>query len=236
MGSTAQWVQIPEPPETPALLAAGISPLLAPLLARRGIGDGEAARSFLEPSADQLHDPFLLAGMAAAVDRLQQARDKKHKVGVVGDYDVDGVSGTALLVAVFRTCGIAVQAILPNRLSEGYGFQYIHFLQPNQYVDWKPLTDSQRKTAFSPRQNSTRYAAEAGYRLLIAEGAQLRSAGVRFVDLTGMFTGESEPIFRDDCCHFFERGYEIVAQRIASEVAAATLSDDATSIPAPQPH
>ena len=70
--------------------------------------------------------PLQMSGMPAAVQRLLQARDLKEKVAIVGDYDVDGVSATALLVAVLQASGLDTVAILPERLQEGYGFQPVH--------------------------------------------------------------------------------------------------------------
>jgi single-stranded-DNA-specific exonuclease len=114
-------------PESAAdLESAGVAPWLAVLLARRGVVDAEGAERFLHPSLDQLHDPFLLAGMEASVARLLAARDRRETVAIVGDYDVDGISSTALLVAVLTACGIAAKPILPHRLREGYGFQPVH--------------------------------------------------------------------------------------------------------------
>jgi len=124
--TTVEWVAAPLPESSALLAAAGCSPLLAPLLARRGVADGEAARRFLAPSLDQLHDPHLLAGMGEAVDRLLAARRDGETVAIVGDYDVDGVTATALLLAAFGACGLAATPILPHRLEEGYGFQPVH--------------------------------------------------------------------------------------------------------------
>lgn len=121
-----EWVAAPVPPAAALLAAGGVPPRLAPLLARRGIADGEAARRFLAPSLDQLHDPLRLHGMAAAVERLGRACRDAEPVAVVGDYDVDGVTATALLAAVLGACGIAVHPVLPHRLREGYGFQPVH--------------------------------------------------------------------------------------------------------------
>lgn len=77
----------------------------------------------MAPSLDQLHEPFGLAGLSDAVDRLIQAAARGEKVAIVGDYDVDGVTSTALLLAVFGAWGIQAVAILPHRMRDGYGFQ-----------------------------------------------------------------------------------------------------------------
>ncbi len=95
-------------------------------MARRGVSDGPDAEAFLRPGLDQLHDPGRLRGMSEAVARLLAARTAGERVVLVGDYDADGVSGSALLVAVFQACGIEVEPILPNRMQEGYGFQPVH--------------------------------------------------------------------------------------------------------------
>lgn len=124
-----EWRPLPEPPEAAALAAEGVPPRLAALLVRRGVRSAAEARAFLEPSLDQLHEPCGptgLAGLDAALDRLVVARERGERVAVVGDYDVDGVSGTALLLAVLRYCGLAAEAILPHRMREGYGFQAVH--------------------------------------------------------------------------------------------------------------
>jgi single-stranded-DNA-specific exonuclease len=126
MREPVEWVQAPVPEAARVLAAEGVPDPLAALLACRGVATAAAARAFLEPALDQLHDPFALAGVPAAVERLAAARERGERVAVVGDYDVDGVSGTALLVAVLRHCGLAVEAVLPHRLREGYGFQAVH--------------------------------------------------------------------------------------------------------------
>jgi single-stranded-DNA-specific exonuclease len=121
-----EWVAAPVPEEAAGLESAGVAPWLAALLARRGVTDAPGVERFLHPSLDQLHDPFLLAGMEESVARLLAARDAREAVAIVGDYDVDGISSTALLAAVFAACGIVAKPILPNRLREGYGFQPVH--------------------------------------------------------------------------------------------------------------
>lgn len=120
------WVAAEVPTTAAALEAAGQPRELAELLARRGADTPELAEAFLAPAPEQLHDPFLLAGMTAAVERLVQARERAETVAIVGDYDVDGVSGTALLTAALGACGITSHAIVPHRVRDGYGFQPQH--------------------------------------------------------------------------------------------------------------
>lgn len=95
-------------------------------MARRGASSKAEAEAFLRPRLDQLHDPVALCGMDRAVARLLAAREARERVVLVGDYDADGVSGTALLIAVFEACGLEVEPILPDRMHEGYGFQPVH--------------------------------------------------------------------------------------------------------------
>lgn len=108
------------------LVDLGLPEWMTGVLAARGVRTADEARAFLRPSLDQLHDPGAIPGIETALDRLEKAREEGETVVVVGDYDVDGVSATALLVAVFRACGLATEPILPRRLEEGYGFQPAH--------------------------------------------------------------------------------------------------------------
>ena len=117
-----RWVLAANEPAAEGLREAGYG-ALSELLARRGVRTPEEAAEFLEPTSRQLHSPFLLAGMDQAVERLQRAHTNGERVVIVGDYDVDGVSSTALLLAVFRAVGIDVSPELPHRLRDGYGFQ-----------------------------------------------------------------------------------------------------------------
>jgi single-stranded-DNA-specific exonuclease len=119
----AEWELAETPAAASRLEEAGYGRRLSHLLSRRGVEDESAAKAFLGPSTDDLHDPFLLDGMERAVGRLQQARAGGETVVVVGDYDVDGISATALLVAVFEACGMSAIPVLPHRMRDGYGFQ-----------------------------------------------------------------------------------------------------------------
>ena len=100
----------------------GVDELVATLLVNRGIEDAETARPHLQPKLDRLHDPADLPGMQAATERLAKAIAEDETVLVHGDYDVDGVTGTALLVSLLRTLGGKVEWHVPNRLADGYAF------------------------------------------------------------------------------------------------------------------
>ncbi len=98
-----------------------ISPVLAELLLQRGLRDADVAARFLRPALAELQDPFLIPRLAAAVARLRQAIDRRETLVVLGDYDVDGVSSTALLVSILRRFGLDPRFVVPRRLEEGYG-------------------------------------------------------------------------------------------------------------------
>ena len=100
----------------------GISPLLAQCLINRGYTEPEGIACFLEPRLKRLADPFLLPNMDKAVDRLLDAREKSELLVVFGDYDVDGVTATALLLETLAGLGWKVAHYLPHRMDEGYGF------------------------------------------------------------------------------------------------------------------
>ena len=117
------WSLAPSQPLLAGRLAASlqISPLLAQCLLNRGYSELPALENFLQPRLKNLADPFLLPDMDKAVDRLFHAREQNETVVIFGDYDVDGVTATALLVQVMRPLGWRVEFYLPNRMEEGYG-------------------------------------------------------------------------------------------------------------------
>ena len=98
----------------------GTTPVVAELLFWAGIAEDGAGR-FLQPALAGLGDPFLLTNLERAVDRLQQAISKQEKVMILGDYDVDGVCSTAILVCLLRRLGLQPDYIVPRRAEEGYG-------------------------------------------------------------------------------------------------------------------
>lgn len=118
-----RWMLAAAQPALATQLAreAGISPLLAQCLINRGFSDNVRVGTFLVPRLRDLADPFLLPGMTNAVDRLFAARAAEETLVIYGDYDVDGVTSTALLTEVFEKLGWNVSHFLPHRRDEGYG-------------------------------------------------------------------------------------------------------------------
>ncbi len=99
----------------------GIDPLIAQLLARREIKNAKEARIFLDAQIGQLLPPDSLIGVNDAVKRITKAKEKKEKVFIFGDYDVDGICSCALLDSTLRKLGIKTICYLPHRVEEGYG-------------------------------------------------------------------------------------------------------------------
>jgi single-stranded-DNA-specific exonuclease len=99
----------------------GVSPLLAQCLLNRGLSEPRVIGEFLDPKLRQLSDPFLIPNLEVAVNRLCEARERGEPVVIFGDYDVDGVTATALLLEVLESLGWTVHAYLPHRMDEGYG-------------------------------------------------------------------------------------------------------------------
>jgi single-stranded-DNA-specific exonuclease len=103
--------------------ALGVSPIVAGLLIARGYSDSSSAEAFLNPALNQLHDPFLMRGMSDAVKRLLHAIDNHEPILIYGDYDVDGTTGTAVLLRALRMLGATAGYHIPHRFTEGYGIQ-----------------------------------------------------------------------------------------------------------------
>ncbi|MDR0973748.1 MAG: single-stranded-DNA-specific exonuclease RecJ [Prevotellaceae bacterium] len=99
----------------------GISPILARLLAKRGMSTAEEARKFFRPQLPDLHDPFLMKDMDKAVDRLNMAMGRKERILVYGDYDVDGTTAVALVYKFLLQYYSNVDYYVPNRFEDGYG-------------------------------------------------------------------------------------------------------------------
>jgi len=104
-------------------VALGVPPVIARLLCQRGLADPAEAARFLTPSLDHLHDPFALADMRVAVDRLLAAVARRERIVIHGDYDVDGITSTVILQRALELLGASVEHFVPDRFTDGYGLQ-----------------------------------------------------------------------------------------------------------------
>jgi single-stranded-DNA-specific exonuclease len=108
---------------SPLKIARSALPVLADLLVRRGIVEPEAVARFLSPKLSDLHDPLQMAGMKSALDRLEAALDRKEKILIYGDYDVDGTTAIVILKTAIELCGGTAEFHVPHRIREGYGMR-----------------------------------------------------------------------------------------------------------------
>ncbi|MDR3136904.1 MAG: single-stranded-DNA-specific exonuclease RecJ [Coriobacteriales bacterium] len=119
-----RWVLKPAVPGAAQTIEAelGVTPLVAQTLAARGITTPRAARCFINPDLEvSWEDPLLIAGLEEVCEHLEAAIRQGRRILVFGDYDVDGITATALMVRVLRQLGNEPQVILPRREGEGYG-------------------------------------------------------------------------------------------------------------------
>ncbi|HKT49911.1 MAG TPA: single-stranded-DNA-specific exonuclease RecJ [Candidatus Angelobacter sp.] len=102
---------------------AGISPFMARLLALRGVSSPAQAVAFLSPSLSQLHSPYLMRGMAEAIERICAAIGRQESTLIYGDYDVDGTTAVVILKTAIELCGGTADFHVPHRIKEGYGIK-----------------------------------------------------------------------------------------------------------------
>jgi single-stranded-DNA-specific exonuclease len=132
MTKECKWIvrEQADPAKVDKLCAeVGIDRVLAQLLVDRGVETFDQARRFFRPSLSDLHDPFLMTDMDAAVERLHQAITSGEKILVYGDYDVDGTTAVSLVFSFIRRFTSNVDFYIPDRYDEGYGVSY-------KGIDW----------------------------------------------------------------------------------------------------
>ena len=101
--------------------ALKVSPITAQVLINRQVTDVDQAASFLAPKLTELIEPDKMPGIAPAVDRIKRALDNKERIAIYGDYDVDGITGVAILWHLLTILGGSVEYYIPHRIDEGYG-------------------------------------------------------------------------------------------------------------------
>ena len=102
----------------------GISPVLCRLLRKRGVRTAAETKKFFRPSLLDLHDPFLMDGMDAAVARINKALGRKERILVYGDYDVDGTTAVALVYRFLQQFTSNIAYYIPDRDNDGYGVSF----------------------------------------------------------------------------------------------------------------
>jgi single-stranded-DNA-specific exonuclease len=114
----------PDPSTVERLQAeARVSPIVARLLALRGVNTAAEAHTFLSPSLEQLHSPYLMRGMKEAVERISAAITNRENILIYGDYDVDGTAAVVILKTAIELCGGVTDFHVPHRIKEGYGMR-----------------------------------------------------------------------------------------------------------------
>ncbi len=115
--------------------ALNVDHVIAQLLSLRGISNFDSAKTFFRPELNQLHDPFLMKDMDKAIDRINTAIQKKEKVLIYGDYDVDGTTAVSLTYSFFKQHIGEINYYIPDRYKEGYGisFKGIDYAAENGY-------------------------------------------------------------------------------------------------------
>ena len=134
-----RWVFKPDPKReiiAELIEKVGVSRPIATIMAQRGIEDYDQAKSFFRPEMEDLHDPFLMKGMEAAVDRIEQAIAANENILIYGDYDVDGTSAVALMYSYLVEDYEQIGYYIPDRYKEGYGISEagIEFALDNSFT------------------------------------------------------------------------------------------------------
>lgn len=172
----AQWLQrISDPGQVSHLAQTlSITPFLARLLVGRGLQDPSQAHLFLNGNLKDLPDPFLMKGMETAARRIVRAIAAHEKILIYGDYDVDGTTGTSLLLLFFRDIGVTVDFYIPNRLREGYSLQKEALQKIRADGVTLLITVDNGISALS----EARFAAELGIDLIITDHHQILPDGL----------------------------------------------------------
>lgn len=164
-----------------------------------------------------LRDRRLGADIASGQREFVEAVPPAESFEVTGpSFDAEGGDEVmAELAAIWARCSKLIDAIC-----NANGMMYFHFLQPNQYdLGSKPMGAAERRVALGSE--PYRVLVSEGYPRLKSAGARMAEGGMRFADMTRVFTDLDEPLYIDNCCHFNTKGYEILATVMAEQIAGA---------------
>lgn len=177
-GLLKRWRLAPREPQLEKYAQEwAVPPLLAALLLKRGLRTAEDVRLFQQPKLTDLHDPALLPNLTRAADRLLQAVRARQTIIVYGDYDVDGITASAILWHALQALGGRVKTYVPHRLDEGYGLNSQAVAQlcaPDEHGLPLLVTVDCGITALGP----ARLAREAGVDLIITDHHEFDPAGL----------------------------------------------------------
>jgi len=147
-----------------------ISPVTATVMINRGITDVVLAKEYLDCEIAPLFDPFLLKDMDKAVGRIKSAIEKREKITIYGDYDVDGITATALLTSFLKSINANVEYYIPQRQNEGYGLNKEALFKIKESGTDLVVTVDVGVTAVEEAQ----YCKEIGLDLIITDHHQLK--------------------------------------------------------------
>ena len=209
------------PPDDAAVQALAhalrLPSLLAQLLIQRDITDPEAARQFLNPSLDDLYDPFDLPDMEKAVSRLALAIENKEKIFLHGDYDADGVTSAALCLRALVSLGADVLGYVPRR-SEGYDLQIVGVDRAKACGATLILTADCGVCAVEP----VKYARSLGIEVIVTDHHRPGKALPDAVAIVNPYRDDSTTSFKDLCgAGVAFKVMDALVQRLAPEHRAA---------------
>lgn len=196
-----------------ANVQSGFSPLFLKLLEKRGLTDSEKMHAFLFSNLGNLLDPFLMKGMTEAVDRLRLATKNQELILVHGDYDVDGVTGAAIISRLFQKMGARFEAFLPERERDGYGVSS-RAIRDGAAKGVKILVTVDCGIAAAEQ---IKLARDLGLEVIILDHHKIPAAGTPNADII------LNPL-QADCAYPFK---ELSAAGIAFKLAQAILDEEA---------
>ncbi len=207
----------------------GIPSLAAKVLVARGVDDEKTAREYLEKDISHLHDPFLLKDMDAAVERIRRAVRDGEQIAIYGDYDVDGVTSTCIMVKYLSSLGAKCNYYIPNRINEGYGLNVAAIQTLHDQGSTLLITVDSGITAIEEAE----FAYSIGMDLIITDHHECKDGypkavavinprrpdgGYPYRELAGVGVA-----FKLICA--MEGGYEQALERFADIVAVGTIAD-----------